>query len=83
MLENTLLIKCMGLGSIFSQMATVMKVLGMRVEDRGSDCTLSGMEKLNQAIGKMEFLMCLALRAPSLPFLLLLLITLECLTLFR
>ncbi|KAL0397416.1 UNVERIFIED_CONTAM: hypothetical protein Scaly_0190000 [Sesamum calycinum] len=39
MLENILLIRCMDLESIASQMATATRVHGMRVEDRGLGCT--------------------------------------------
>ncbi|KAL0380040.1 UNVERIFIED_CONTAM: hypothetical protein Sangu_0068300 [Sesamum angustifolium] len=83
MLENILLIRCMDLESIASQMATATRVHGMRVEDRGLGCTLSGMAKLSLAIGKMEFLMFQAHRATPILFLQLLSTTLKCLMLFR
>lgn len=81
--ENILPIRCTVLESIVLQMATVMRVLGMRVEDKGLVCTLSETVKLSPDIGKTEFLMFQAHTALSFQFHLLLLTTPKCLMLFR
>lgn len=60
MLGNTLQTRCMDSEFIVLQMAIVMKEPGMRVEDKGLGCILSGTVKLSLVTGKMEFLMSLA-----------------------
>lgn len=55
MLENILRTRCMDLVSIVLPMGIGMKEPGMRVEDRGLECTHSEMGKPNLVTGKMEF----------------------------
>lgn len=83
MLGNTLLIKCMALGFILLQMATVMKEPGMRAEDKDLECTLSGMGKLSQGTGKMGFWMSLAHRMRPILYHLLLFTIPRCSMQFR
>lgn len=68
MLENILLTRCTDLESIDLQMDMFMRELGMKVEDKVLERTLSVMEKPSLVIGMMGFLMFQARRtAPRLP----------------
>lgn len=67
---NILRTRCMDLVSIALQMAIGMRVLGMRVEDKGLECIRLEMGKRNLVIGKMEFLMSQAHRTLHILYLL-------------